>query len=60
MSKTKKVKQNFLNEHIKYVEFLKKRIQSSNFKNNVTKEEFEKTKKKYDKAKLKLKFMKMI
>ena len=40
-----------------YVEFLRKRVQSANFKANVDKEEFEKTKRKYDKAKLKLKMM---
>ena len=42
----------------KYVEFLKKRLNSDNFKQNVSKEEYEKTKKKYDKAKLKLNMMK--
>jgi len=47
-----------LEEHIKYIEFLKKRIQSKNYKNNVSKEEFQKTKLKYDKAKLILKFYK--
>jgi hypothetical protein len=41
----------------KYVELLRKRIQSKNFKENVSKEEFDKTKRKYDKAKLKLKMM---
>ena len=41
-----------------YVAFLKKKLQSENFKQNVSKEEYEKSKKKYDKAKLKLKFLK--
>ena len=41
----------------KFVELLKKRLASKNFKENVSKEEFEKTKKKYDKAKLRLKMM---
>jgi hypothetical protein len=41
-----------------YVAFLKKRLDSENFKTNVTKEEYELTKKKYDKAKLKLRFLK--
>ena len=41
-----------------YVEFLRKRIQSDNYRQNVSKEEFEKTERKYDKAKLKLKMMK--
>ena len=40
-----------------YVAFLRKRLDSSNFKASVTKEEYEKTKRKYDKAKLKLKFL---
>jgi len=42
----------------KYVAFLKKRVESKNFKENVTKEEFDKTKLKYKKAKLKLRMMK--
>jgi len=41
-----------------YIEFLKKSLQSENFRANVSKEEFEKTRRKYDKAKLKLKMMK--
>lgn len=40
-----------------YVEFLKKRLDSNNYKNSVTPEEYELTKKKYDKAKFKLKMM---
>lgn len=40
-----------------YVEFLKKRLNSQHFKDNVSPEEIEKTKKKYDKAKLKLKML---
>lgn len=42
----------------KYVEFLQKRVQSKNFKANVSQEEFDKTRLKYDKAKLKLKMLK--
>lgn len=42
----------------KYVEFLQKRLASKNFKENVSKEEYDKTKYKYDKAKLKLKMLK--
>ena len=38
-----------------YAAFLKKRLDSQNYKNNVTKEEYEKTKAKYEKVKLKLK-----
>lgn len=49
-------KQKFdLKKHKEYVEFLKKRLDSTNYKNNVTKEEYQKTKEKYDKAKLVLK-----
>lgn len=40
-----------------YVSFLQKRLQSTNYKNNVSKEEYGLEKKKYDKAKLKLKFL---
>jgi hypothetical protein len=41
-----------------YVEFLRKRIQSKNYKSSVSPEEYEREKQKYDKAKLKLKFLK--
>lgn len=37
-----------------YAAFLKKRIDSQNYKNSVSREEYEKTKAKYDKVKLKL------
>jgi len=40
-----------------YMAFLKKRLDSSNYKANSTKEEYEKTKAKYDKVKLKLKLL---
>lgn len=40
-----------------YLEFLKKRLASKHYKENVTKEEYEKTKAKYDKEKLKLKLL---
>ena len=40
-----------------YVEFLKKRLDSKNYKNNVSDDEYNKTKQKYDKAKLKLRFL---
>lgn len=42
----------------KYVEFLRKQVQSKNYKNNVSEEDFKKTKLKYDKAKLKLRMLK--
>lgn len=54
----KKSKAVLISEEEKYVAFLKKRLDSKNFKNNVTPEEYEKTKLKYDKAKLKLNFLK--
>ncbi len=41
-----------------YVAFLKKRLESENFKANATADEIEKTKNKYDKAKFKLKMLK--
>jgi len=56
--KTKKVeKRTDLEKHKDFVEFLRKRVQSENFKNSVTPEEYQKALQKYDKAKLKLKFM---
>jgi hypothetical protein len=42
-----------------YVELLKKRVESENYKASVTPEEFEETQKKYDKAKFKLKMLLM-
>ena len=54
----KKKKVNSIKHEEKYVEFLKKRLKSKNFKANVSSEEFEKTKAKYDKAKLKVNMMK--
>jgi hypothetical protein len=40
-----------------YVAFLKKRLESKNYKKNVSSEEYEKTKAKYDKAKFKLRLL---
>jgi hypothetical protein len=40
-----------------YAAFLKKRLESKNFKANVSPEEYEKTKAKYDKVKLRLKLL---
>ena len=40
-----------------YVAFLKKRLESKNYKQNVSAEEFEKTKTNYDKAKFKLRLI---
>ena len=59
MGKKKKLsKAEELEKHLEYIEFLKKRLASKNYKANVSEEEFAKTKAKYDKAKLLLKFMK--
>lgn len=41
-----------------YIAFLKKRLNSENYKSAVSSEEYEKDKLKLDKAKLKLKFLK--
>jgi len=57
MKKKKIDKTTELDNHKKFVEFLKKRIQSENYKNSVTPEEYQKTLQKYDKAKLKMKLM---
>ena len=40
-----------------YVAFLRKRLESANFKANVSPEEYAKTKEKYEKAKFRLKMM---
>ncbi len=43
-----------------YVAFLRKRLDSENFKKAVTKEEYDAEKRKYDKAKFKLKMLKEV
>ena len=53
----KMTKQQELKHEREYVEFLKKRLDSKNFKANVSEEEYEKTKHKYDKAKLRLRLL---
>ena len=53
----KKQKKSDLQQTEEYVEFLKKALASDNFKQNDP-ERYVETKKKYDKAKLKLKFLK--
>ncbi len=58
MSKKKQHKIDPIEDEEKYVDFLRKRVQSDNYKASVDKVEFNKTKAKYDKAKLKLKFLK--
>lgn len=60
MSKKKQNKEQQIEQEKKYVEFLKKRLNSENYKSSVSKEEYDTTKKKYDRAKLKLKFLKEI
>ena len=54
----KRTKQQEIRHEEDYVDFLKKRLGSKNFKNNVSEEEFNKTQQKYDKAKLKLRLLK--
>ncbi len=56
MKKNKK-KIDPIEEIITFIAFLKKSLDSDNYKANVSKEEYAKQKAKYDKAKLKLKFL---
>jgi len=53
MSKNKPTRK----EEEAYAAFLKKRLDSSNYKNSVSSEEYEKTKQKYEKVKLKLRLL---
>lgn len=48
---------NKIDQEKQYVEFLKKRLESENYKQKSSDEEYQKTKDKYDKAKFKLKMM---
>lgn len=57
MAKNKN-KKSTLQQEQEYVAFLKKRLESRNYKSNVSIEEYEKAKEKYEKAKLKLRFLK--
>lgn len=57
MAKSKKTK-DIIKETEDYLVFLKKRLDSKNYKAAATKEEYEKTKQKYDNAKLRLKLLK--
>ena len=52
-----KKKQTSIKEIRSYIEFLEKRLNSKNYKNNATPEEFQKTKNKLSKEKLKLKLL---
>ena len=51
------MKKQTLKQEQDYVDFLKKRLGSEHFMENATPEEIEKTKIKYDKAKLKLRML---
>jgi len=55
--KAGKKKINPIKQEADYVAFLSKRVNSKNFKNNVSEEEFAKTKEKLEKAKLKLRLL---
>ena len=57
--KQKKKKLTPLEHEEQYVEFLQRRLESENFQANATPEEIEITKEKYDKAKFKLKMLRM-
>lgn len=57
--KTRKLtKSEEIKKEEEYVDFLRKRLDSENYKNNVSAEEYAKTKQKYDKAKFRLKLLK--
>lgn len=55
---SKKAKKDPVKQEEEYIAFLKKRLDSDNYRANVTEEEYEKTKAKYEKAKLKLRILK--
>lgn len=57
MSKSKKFES--IKHEEDYLEFLRKRVFSLNYKKNVSDEEYAKTKAKYDKVKLKMKLLKV-
>ena len=57
MPKNKKSK-SIVKETEEYLVFLKKRLDSTNYKSNVTDDEYKKTKEKYEKAKLRLRLLK--
>lgn len=58
MPKKALTKQEKIEHEEKYVEFLRVRLSSDNFKANVSEEEYKKTKEKYDRAKFRLKILK--
>lgn len=57
MPKNKKTK-DIIKETEDYLVFLRKRLDSKNYKANVSEEEYAKTKAAYDKAKLRIKLLK--
>lgn len=52
------MKKSTIEQEEAYVAFLQKRLNSANFKANVSSNEYDETKRKYDKAKFKLKMLK--
>lgn len=54
----KKAKQDQIKHEEEYIAFLKKQLDSANYKAAVSAEEYAKTKAKYEKSKFKLKMMK--
>ncbi len=54
MGKKGRIKKSPVQQEREYVEFLRKKLDSKNYKSNVSKEEYDKTKEKYEKAKFKL------
>lgn len=54
-----KQKKKEIDHEEKYIAFLTKRLESENYKNNVSKEEYEETKAKLKKAKFRLKILKI-
>ena len=55
--KKKLTKSEEIKKEKEYVEFLRKRLNSDNYKKNISAEEYEKTKVKFDKAKFRLKIL---
>ena len=53
-----KKQKDIIKETEDYLVFLKKRLDSKNYKSNVSEEEYTKTKEKYDKVKLRLRLLK--
>ncbi len=54
----KPTKSQQIKQETDYISFLEKRLASQNFKNNVSEDEYDKTKSKLDKARLKLRLLK--